>query len=77
MALEALDVPTAAIGTSEFVRASRAQSAVLGMPQLGIVVIDHPLSTLSSDQISARAQQALPQVTKIWLGEALDQCPNV
>jgi len=73
VALEELDVPTAVIVTSEFVRESRAQSAVLGMPQLGVVVIDHPLSTLSSDQISARAQQAMPQVTKVWLGEALEQ----
>lgn len=73
MALEELDVPTAVIVTSEFVRESHAQSAVLGMPQLGMVVIDHPLSTLSSDQISARAQQAMPQVTQVWLGEALEQ----
>ena len=57
------------IATSEFVRESRTQSYVLGMPQLGIVVIDHPLSTLSGEQISARAQQALPQVTQIWSGE--------
>lgn len=72
MALEELGVPTAVIVTSEFVRESRAQSTVLGMPQLGIVVIDHPLSTLSGDQISARAQQAMPQVAKVWLGEAFD-----
>ena len=57
------------IATSEFVRESRTQSNVLGMPQLGIVVIDHPLSTLSGEQISARARQALPQVTQIWSGE--------
>ena len=56
------------IATSEFVRESHGQSAVLGMPQLDIVVIDHPLSSLSRDQIAARAQQAMPQVTKTWLG---------
>ncbi len=72
MALEELGVPAAVIVTSEFVRESRAQSAVLGMPQLGIAVIDHPLSTLSSEQISARAQQALPQVTQAWLREAVE-----
>jgi hypothetical protein len=57
------------IVTSEFVRESRAQSTVLGMPQLGIAVIDHPLSTLSGDQITTRAQQALPQVRQAWLRE--------
>jgi hypothetical protein len=61
------------IVTSEFVRESRAQSAALGMPDLGVVVIDHPLSTLSSDQISARARQAMPQVTNAWLAEPLAQ----
>lgn len=59
--------------TAEFIRESRAQSRVLGMPQLEIVVIDHPLSTLSGAQIAARAQQALPQVTQVWLGEATGQ----
>ena len=71
MALEELGIPTAVIVTSEFVRESRAQSAVLGMPQLRIAVIDHPLSTLSSDQITARAQQALPQITRAWLEEGV------
>jgi len=76
VALEELGVPAAVIVTSEFVRASRAQSAVFGMPQLGMVVIDHPLSTLSADGISARARQAMPQVTKIWRGEALEHAPG-
>jgi hypothetical protein len=69
--LEELGVPTAMIITSEFVRESRAQSAVLGIPHLGIAVIDHPLSSLSHDQIVARAAQAVPQTTSIWLGKSL------
>jgi hypothetical protein len=71
VALEELGIPAAVIVTSEFVRESRAQSAALGMPQLRIAVIDHPLSTLSSDQITARAQQALPQITRAWLEEGV------
>ena len=70
VALEALGVPTAAIVTAEFVRESHAQAGALGMPQLSIAVIDHPLSTLSIEQIAARARQALPQVTAIWRGAA-------
>jgi len=42
------------------------QAAVLGMPELEPVVIDHPLSTLSLNQIAGRAEQATPQVTRIW-----------
>ena len=42
------------------------QAAVLGMHDLDIVTIDHPLSTLSAEQIAGRAEQALPQVPKVW-----------
>jgi len=52
------------------VHESRAQCAALGLPQLDIVVIDHPLSTLSAEQICARAEQAVPQVMRIWKGES-------
>jgi len=65
--LEELKVPTAVIVTTEFVREARNQAAVLGMPELEPVVIDHPLSTLSEEQIGGRADQALPQVRKVWL----------
>lgn len=47
-------------------REAAAQAAVLGMPDLVPVVIDHPLSTLSLEQIAERAAQAAPQVTKVW-----------
>jgi hypothetical protein len=67
--LEELGIPTAMIITSEFVREARAQSSVLGIPEMGIVVIDHPLSSLSQDQIVGRAQQALPQIIAIWQGK--------
>lgn len=66
MSLEELKIPTAVIVTTEFVREAQAQSAVLGMPRLTPVVIDHPLSTLSAEQIAGRAEQAAPQVTRVW-----------
>ena len=53
------------IVTTQFVREARTQAAVLGMHDLDIVTIDHPLSTLSADQIAGRAEQALPQVLKV------------
>jgi hypothetical protein len=66
VSLEALGIPVAVIVTSEFVREAGNQARVLGMPDLTPVVIDHPLSTLSWEQIGARADQALPQVTQAW-----------
>jgi hypothetical protein len=65
--LEALNIPTAMIVTTEFVREAANQAAVLGMPGLKPVVIEHPLSTLTDDQIAARAEQAAPQVTNVWI----------
>lgn len=66
MSLEELKIPTAVIVTTEFVREAQNQAAVLGMPELKPVVIDHPLSTLSAEEIGGRAEQAVPQVTQVW-----------
>ena len=66
MSLEDLDIPTAVIVTTQFVREARVQASVLGMPDLELVTIDHPLSTLSAEQIGTRAEQAAPQVLKVW-----------
>jgi hypothetical protein len=45
------------------------QRDALGMPNLAPVVIDHPLSTLTDDEIDRRAQQAILQCLEIWLGK--------
>ena len=44
------------------------QRAALGMEHLAPVVIDHPLSTLSDEEIDKRAQQAAAQSITVWLG---------
>ncbi|MBA2528364.1 MAG: hypothetical protein H0V19_00110 [Euzebyales bacterium] len=40
----------------------------LGMPDLAPAIIPHPLSTLTADEIAARAAAAAPQVEAILLG---------
>ena len=45
------------------------QRDALGMPDLAPVVIDHPLSTLTDDEIDRRAEQATPQCLEVWLGK--------
>ena len=67
VALEKLGTPTALIVTKEFVHEARMQRDALGLPALGIAVIDHPLSTLSEAEIQKRALQAVAQVKAIWL----------
>jgi hypothetical protein len=66
--LEQLGVPTAVILTETFLHEAHVQRAALGMEGIDPVVIEHPLSTLSDDEIAARAAAAVPQVKKILTG---------
>jgi hypothetical protein len=66
--LEAAGRPTATIVTREFVREADTQRDALGMSGLAHVVIDHPLSSLTDEEIGRRIEQALPQIERLWLG---------
>ena len=44
------------------------QRDVLGMHDLVPVVIEHPLSTLTDQEIEGRAQQAVGRCIDVWLG---------
>jgi len=70
--LEARGVPTAVIVTTEFVREAKVQRAALGMPGVVPVVIAHPLSSLTDEEIRARVAAALPQVIAAWQGKLKD-----
>ena len=65
--LEAAGRPTAVIITSEFLHEAEVQRDALGMHDLAPVVIDHPLSTLSDNEIEKRALHAARQSVAIWL----------
>jgi len=66
--LESLGVPTAVIVTTAFLHEAKVQRAALGMAGLAPVVIEHPLSSISEDEIQARAADALGQVVQVWQG---------
>ena len=70
--LESLGVPTAVIVTTQFLHEARVQREALGMTGLVPVVIQHPLSSLSDEEIRARAAQALEQVVGVWQGSQPD-----
>lgn len=57
------------IVTSEFLHEARVQRAALGMEGLNPVVIRHPLSSLTEEEIQGRAEEALSQVVATWLGK--------
>lgn len=46
------------------------QRTALGMNGLRPVVVTHPLSTLTAEQLDARAREAAPQALAIWTGAA-------
>ena len=68
VSLEAQDRPTAIVVTTEFLHEAQVQCAALGMEALRPVVIQHPLSTLSDEEIAARGAAAAAQAIEIWLG---------
>ena len=65
--LEAAGRPTAVIVTKEFLLEAETQRDALGMTGLAAVVIDHPLSSLTDEEIGRRIEQALPQIERAWL----------
>jgi hypothetical protein len=68
VALEKLGVPSAAIVTTEFVRETQLTRQALGMPDLEPVVIDHPVSSITPEEIAMRVRQIKERAEKIWIG---------
>ena len=66
--LESAGRPTAVIVTSEFVLEAETQRDALGMTGLEPVVITHPLSSLTDQEIAWRVEQVLPKIERAWMG---------
>ena len=67
IALESRGIPSAAVITTEFVRETELTRRALGMPDLAPVVIDHPVSSITPDEIAARVRQISEQAGRIWI----------
>lgn len=68
--LESRGVPTAVVVTGAFLHEATVQRRALGMTDLEPVVIEHPLSTLTEDEIEARAAAAAAGARRVWLEPA-------
>jgi hypothetical protein len=66
--LEKLGIPSAAIVTTEFVRETQLTRRALGMPDFEPVVIDHPVSSITQDEVDTRVRQIRERAEKIWIG---------
>jgi hypothetical protein len=60
--LERRGIPTAGIGTLPFADEALEQARLLGMPQLRMVLVPHPVQLLEPDQLDALAESALARV---------------
>ena len=56
--------------TTEFLHEAEVQRDVLGMHELTPVVIEHPLSTLTDQEIERRAAEAAGKSVDGWLGRS-------
>ncbi|MFC9840407.1 UGSC family (seleno)protein [Rhodococcus sp. NPDC127530] len=65
--LEQAGLPTAVIVTTEFEHEARLQRDARGMADLEPVVITHPISSLTLEQLEGRAAEVAPQALDIWL----------
>jgi len=63
-------VPTVTICTDAFVGLAREEAKNLGMPDLPLVIIEHPIGGESPTVIDQRAEDALPQVIAALTGTA-------
>jgi hypothetical protein len=74
--LEQAGVPTAVIVTTEFEHEARLQREARGMAALRPIVVTHPISSLTLQQLDQRAGEAAPQAEAIWTGTELSQEPT-
>ena len=70
IALERLGIPSAAIVTTEFVRETELTRQALGMPDLEPVVIDHPVSSITQEEVEVRVHQIKEKAQRIWTADA-------
>ncbi len=72
VALEDLGIPTAPIITTEFVNETRLTRVAIGMPDLRPIVIDHPVSSITDDEVLQRVAVIKAQAQEVWLGTRAD-----
>lgn len=68
IALEKLGIPCAAIITTEFVRETELTRQAVGMKALEPVVIAHPVSSITDEEVAQRVAQVRTQAQEVWLG---------
>lgn len=66
--LERRGVPTAGVGTEPFVDEALLQARVLGMPDLRLAYVPHPVQLLSRNELGALAGNVFPRIVALLTG---------
>lgn len=63
--LEKQGIPTVTIATNEFVGDAKATALGLGVPDVPLVIVPHPMGGIGLDEIRAKADAAFPEILKV------------
>lgn len=63
--LERRGIPTAGVGTIPFADEALEQARLLGMPDLRMVLVPHPVQLLDDGELDALADGALARVVRL------------
>ena len=69
METELLGVPSTVLTTKPFVSQARTMSRMRGDSNYGLAIIDHPIVTLSDEELMERARIAADQVLRHLLDQ--------
>ena len=64
METELLGIPSVVLTTTPFVSQAHAMSRMRGDPDYGLAVIEHPIVTLTQEELLERARIAAPQAMR-------------
>jgi len=67
---ERLGLPSVGIMTSKFVSAAELMARALGAEGYRFVVVDHPISSATADELAERARSAVAESVEILRGPA-------
>ena len=62
--LERRGIPAAGVGTQPFLDEALEQARVLGMPDLRMVFVAHPVQLRSSDELRELADRSFPAIVE-------------
>jgi len=68
--LEQAGIPVAAVATAPFVDEALEQARVLGMPDLRMVFVAHPVQLLTLAELHARADRAYDEIVARLTGRS-------